>query len=687
LASLHGPIEKQDNLFQENLFQDNLIQDNLFQDNLIQENLFQDNLIQDNLIQDNLFQDNLIQDNLFQDNLIQDNLIQDNLFQDNLFQDNSNQDILPQDNKLQDKSSQDLSQDNKDVYIQDRVSHDIRTQECNFVRLHERVSKFSVPNYRGARIPVPSKLTISTWRLYLRNYHDSVICDLLEFGWPTNYDYTNYEFPVGDKRNHNGALSFDSEVTRYLQQESTSGTLAGPFLSCPFNSGQVMVSPLNSVPKADSEDRRIILDLSWPSRSSVNAGIPIDTYDGEPCMLTYPSVDTIAELIQTTGSGCLIYKRDLKKAYRQFPIDPRDYPLLGFLWHDLLYFDVVLPMGLRSAAMACQRATSGVSYICGGHDFNVLNYLDDFMGIESTDTAWKAYNFLGKLLGELGLRESTSKACPPSTSVICLGVQFDTIAMTMSVTQSRITEIEELLNCWKDKTSCTKRQLQSLLGKLVFISKCVRPSRIFLHRMLELLRSLKNNHNRTRLTSGFHKDLRWWQCFLRQYNGVSLIPSLNWSTPDKIFSTDACLTGCGGLAGDIYFHAQFPDFILKEQFPIHQLEMIAIMVAVRLWGNKWKGLNITVYCDNEAAVTVLNSGRTKDSILAKCVREIWLCTALGQFQLRAVHLSTHANRLADCLSRWHLNQTAEQQFRQLTNSAVMTDIDVDHDVFSFSNEF
>ena len=57
------------------------------------------------------------------------------------------------------------------------------------------------------------------------------------------------------------------------------------------------------------------------------------------------------------------FKRDLKRAYRQFPIDPFDYPLLGYQWNGELYFDVVLPMGLKTAAMACQRSTSAVCHM------------------------------------------------------------------------------------------------------------------------------------------------------------------------------------------------------------------------------------------------------------------------------------------------------------------------------------
>ena len=33
---------------------------------------------------------------------------------------------------------------------------------------------------------------------------------------------------------------------------------------------------------------------------------------------------------------------------------------MGFQWHNCYYFDVVLPMGLQSAAMACQCITSAI---------------------------------------------------------------------------------------------------------------------------------------------------------------------------------------------------------------------------------------------------------------------------------------------------------------------------------------
>lgn len=92
------------------------------------------------------------------------------------------------------------------------------------------------------------------------------------------------------------------------------------------------------------------------------------------------------------------------KAYWQFPIDTFDYPLMGFKWKNKYYFDTVLPMGLRSAAMACKRITDAVSFI----------YLDDFQGVELCEKAWSAFHFLHHLIDEVGLVESVSKACVPS---------------------------------------------------------------------------------------------------------------------------------------------------------------------------------------------------------------------------------------------------------------------------------
>ena len=381
----------------------------------------------------------------------------------------------------------------------------------SFVELHNRVYPLGVPNFLGARVAVPTSLNVSLWRSLLSEYSDPEVCEFLEFGWPINFDYSRRGVLLSREfRNHTGALDFPAAVDSYLSTELMFGSVCGPFARNPFSVGHMAVSPLNSVPKPDSDERRFILDLSWPAGSSVNDGISKDFYLGQPVTLRYPTVDDIAERIVQFGSGCLLYKRDLKRAYRQLPVDPYDYPLLGYSWRDQLYFDVHLPMGLRSAAMACQRVTNAVCFMLSQYGCDVLSYLDDFMGVSAPPTAFQHYALCGSLLAALGLQESSHKACPPSTQMTCLGVLFDTVALTMSVTPERLNQLQdELLPMWLAKKSATKTELQSLIGKLSFVSKCVRPGRLFLTRILDTLRSLRRNHHRIKLTAEFRKDIHW----------------------------------------------------------------------------------------------------------------------------------------------------------------------------------
>ena len=109
-----------------------------------------------------------------------------------------------------------------------------------------------------------------------------------------------------------------------------------------------------------------------------------------------------------------------------------------------------------------------------------------------------------------------------------------------------------------------------------------------------------------------------------------------------------------------------------DEFPsIHHREVLAILMAARLWGHLWRNLRILVHYDNAAVVSSLNSGRVQDPILASCLRELWFLAGSLEFQLQAVHLSSTDNRLADLLSRWHLNPQFQEEFYVKTASCIM----------------
>ncbi|XP_048587292.1 uncharacterized protein LOC125570161 [Nematostella vectensis] len=170
------------------------------------------------------------------------------------------------------------------------------SQQANdfYLYAHELVFRSGRPNFVVSRLPVPSSLKINTWRTLLYDYDDQMICDFLEFGWPVGF--TGDTVPIFDARTHRGALNFATQVSEHLQREVSLGRVAGPFTDPPFGGGFV-TSPLNTVPKRDSEKRRVIVDLSWPKGGSVNDGIPCDSFLGDPFVTCYPTIDDIVEAI------------------------------------------------------------------------------------------------------------------------------------------------------------------------------------------------------------------------------------------------------------------------------------------------------------------------------------------------------------------------------------------------------
>ena len=53
---------------------------------------------------------------------------------------------------------------------------------------------------------------------------------------------------------------------------------------------------------------------------------------GETVDLVYPKVGDFVELIKQKGRGCLLYKKDLNRAFCQIQICPGDINLVSFVW-------------------------------------------------------------------------------------------------------------------------------------------------------------------------------------------------------------------------------------------------------------------------------------------------------------------------------------------------------------------
>ena len=97
------------------------------------------------------------------------------------------------------------------------------------------------------------------------------------------------------------------------------------------------------------------------------------------------------------------------------------------------------------------------------------------------------------------------------------------------------------------------------------------------------------------------------------------------------------------------------------------LEMVNILMAIRLFKFQWASRKVFIRCDNEAVVTVLRTGKTRDPFLAACARNIWLESALSDIDLQYGHIRGVDNRVADMLSR---RQGSLEQIQWLQSQVV-----------------
>ena len=421
------------------------------------------------------------------------------------------------------------------------------------------------PNYLGARIKlVHSKLDLCQWRYHLLGYEDAELCQFLEYGFPLGLQDDPPPELVPSLRNHSSSYQFFPWVDEFSSKSVEKCYLSGPHNVQPFP--RVHLSPIMTAEKKPSS-RRTVFDASFGDHS-LNIGTPADLYLGQPVDLVYPRIEDFRALVLKCGRGCYIWKRDLSSFFLQVPLDPVDYPKVAFVWRSAIFFFTGLMFGLRHSGYQGQRVTDAVVWILRRlgletdveQSFNALNYSDDIAGVEvSEERALKSSTALKNLLQDLGLIESTSKYHPPSTDMPFLGVRFDTVKLQMSVPPEKLEEVREELNLWSRKSTATKKSMQQLLGKLFWISRCVRFSRPFMGRLLHQLRSMhsQSDHKKTILSDPCKEDIRWWHRYVRRFNGVELIyrdEPLNLSLEQLLDSSAPVICGDAQLwGGGSYF--------------------------------------------------------------------------------------------------------------------------------------
>lgn len=181
-------------------------------------------------------------------------------------------------------------------------------------------------------------------------------------------------------------------------------------------------------------------------------------------------------------------------------------------------------------------------------------------------------------------------------------------------------------------------------------------------RLLNSLRGFPSTRARLKVSADMKADIAWWLDFLPIFNGTSFIKPQHWEFDDLQFTTDASLDADGVTCRNECFTCEFPEDIVRSAQHVTALELYTIVVAVKFWAPKLHQRKFIVSCDNVAAVTVVNSGKSKDPFMQRCLRKLWFTAAVYDCELTARHIPGVHNVSADALSRWHADSSYHKIF-------------------------
>lgn len=489
------------------------------------------------------------------------------------------------------------------------------------------------------------------WEECLASHPDRAYVEFLVQGLREGF---RIGFRHGSVSCHSAASNMQSadvhpEVIKdFLSSELAAGRVLGPVDS--DTARRVQVNRFGLVPKGHQPGKwRLIVDLSFPRGNSVNDGI-----EPELCSLHYTSVDEACKRVMARGRGTMLAKFDVEGAFRTVPVHPDDRHLLGMSWEGQVYVDKVLPFGLRSAPKLYNAVADALLWILVNHDeVDGLHYLDDFLLFCEPDPRQgeRALQSALARCARLGVPVASRKTEGPSTTLTFLGLELDTLSMTVRLPPAKLERLRREIRRWEGMRSCSKRELLSIIGQLQHACCAIRPGRSFLRRMIELSKCVRELHHRVRLNAGFRSDLRWWGCFLPIWNGSCPMATLSRVPPQVALTSDASGSwGCGAFtSGGKWFQLRFPES--WSDLHITVKELLPIVLGVAIWGNEWKGLTVSCFCDNAAVVAIVNSGRSKMDRAMHLMRCLSFFLARWCVSLVCRHIPGSQNGAADALSR------------------------------------
>jgi len=221
--------------------------------------------------------------------------------------------------------------------------------------------------------------------------------------------------------------------------------------------------------------------------------------------------------------------------------------------------------------------------------------------------------------------------------------------MLARLPSDKIQKISNLLFTFKQKRSVTLRELQSLVGLLIFACTIIIPGRAFLRRLIDLTIGHSSPQYRINLNAESRADLRAWHEFIENFNCKLCFLFDAWISSDtlRLYSDAAGVHGgYAAVFGSNWFTGEWPPAM--QPFHLTIKEFFPIVLAVEIWGNVLTNHKILFFTDNAAVVDIINNTTSKDKVIMKLVRRLVL--AALKYNIFFLELSIFQENITLCVT-------------------------------------
>jgi hypothetical protein len=354
-------------------------------------------------------------------------------------------------------------------------------------------------------------------------------------------------------------------------------------------------------------------------------------------------------------------KLDFSSAFHHLGVHPDLQRYLVFRYDGVYYRYVGLPFGLRSSPRLFSAAmTATMNAVRARWDILVVCYMDDILLLaENRDELRKSVAEIIEFCESLGWTVNREKSqMEPSQSIDYVGLNWNTVEMTVRMTTEKNRELKTLVKRWIEmvrmETEVRVRDLARLIGKLSATRPQHEEASLYLARLnrrkCEAVRE-DGWQAKTTLTRTLLTELYWWLRELRANEANDIRPF----EPMVTAFTDASETGWGATLRRLKQRTRWMfGWWTENEVEVNCLrELAAIVLTVKrgvMKGTIEMGDDVMIRTDNTNAVYNLNRKRSGWR-MRTAVKEFLAWLKLKRIRLRCKHVPGVKNITADSLSR------------------------------------